>query len=745
MSSEQHFERDPFSSPGARWLAIRFLRMATDEIFGQQILLYDPHLFALFYASCSTAIAPPADLEGPQAGAPGESEDLLRSLREMRRELGPGATGVFVRAYQRGLGLYESVRDESGMRDMLASWLEMAEEESATLVSSQELNVEWLGGVLGLSASEQDLLLLNLNRGRPGFDVLLDSLLAEESAQPLVIGSLLGVQPADVIGMLSEQGPLVRSGLISVEDRPRRIAEPSRHLISTLSLEAESEQELFGRFTKPLEPEPSMASLARLEESDAEILIKLLDAAPDTEPSVNVLIYGPRSIDKHDLIARLLREHGIAAWRVASKGVPASDMPIWVYVAQRYIERSEPGAVLVIDRAEQALARRASGLLTLLGISEPQGFSEELATDDGLTSSELACIWLTENPRALSERNLGRFLFHAQALPGSRADRRERIQKIITEHNLSPELEAHLSRYALLGEQALSQAASLAEIIAAEDDSERERVIRRAIAQSQRALGREQTEELRDSVTEYSLEYLNVAGRFSAEQILRALRRRPKGTLCFYGLPGAGKTQLAEYLAVELDIPILVKRASDLLSKWLGESEQNIAGMFREAEAEGAILFLDEADSFLRDRALARAEWSVTQVNELLQQMERFDGIFIAATNLMRDVDAAAMRRFTWKLEFLPLTDEQAWKMFCNESGFRENKRNGKRAGELRQKLAKIKNLTPGDFATVKRQAIMLGDELGPEEWLEQLAVEAKAKMRGLERNPVGFGVRDEG
>ena len=77
--------------------------------------------------------------------------------------------------------------------------------------------------------------------------------------------------------------------------------------------------------------------------------------------------------------------------------------------------------------------------------------------------------------------------------------------------------------------------------------------------------------------------------------------------------------------------------------------------MFTEAEAEGALLFLDEADSFLRDRTLARAEWAVTQVNELLQSMERFDGIFIAATNLMDSIDAAAMRRFTWKLEFKAL------------------------------------------------------------------------------------------
>lgn len=171
---------------------------------------------------------------------------------------------------------------------------------------------------------------------------------------------------------------------------------------------------------------------------------------------------------------------------------------------------------------------------------------------------------------------------------------------------------------------------------------------------------------------------------------------------------------------------------------WLGETEQQISKMFAEAENEGALLFLDEADSFLRDRALARAHWEVTQVNELLQRMERFEEIFIAATNLMDSIDAAALRRFTWKLEFKALRREQAWSMFCTESGFDPNSE-PECEEDFRQALDAIDDLAPGDFATVKRQAQVLGEELSPEAWLEQLAAEAKAKMLGLRRQQVGF------
>ena len=83
---------------------------------------------------------------------------------------------------------------------------------------------------------------------------------------------------------------------------------------------------------------------------------------------------------------------------------------------------------------------------------------------------------------------------------------------------------------------------------------------------------------------------------------MEALKTRGHGSLCFYGPPGSGKTALAEHLAQALGRPLLVRQASDLLSKYLGETEQNMAAMFREAESEGALLLLDEADSFLQDR-----------------------------------------------------------------------------------------------------------------------------------------------
>ena len=147
------------------------------------------------------------------------------------------------------------------------------------------------------------------------------------------------------------------------------------------------------------------------------------------------------------------------------------------------------------------------------------------------------------------------------------------------------------------------------------------------------------------------------------------------------------------------------------------------------------MLLLDEADSFLRDRARSSHGWEVTTVNELLQRMERFEDIFVCTTNLYQQVDTAALRRFTFKLEFLPLTLDQRWQMFLNEANLRGKSLSEKRQALYEERLLFMKDLTPGDFATVKRQCLLLGEELSAEAWLEQLELEVKAKSRPADRD----------
>ena len=173
-------------------------------------------------------------------------------------------------------------------------------------------------------------------------------------------------------------------------------------------------------------------------------------------------------------------------------------------------------------------------------------------------------------------------------------------------------------------------------------------------------------------------------------------------------------------------------KGSDILSKYLGGSERNIADAFRRAEAEHAILFFDEIDGLLHNRSNANYSWEVTQVNELLQQMENFDGVMVAATNFSKNLDAATMRRFTFKLEFAYLSDEG--KRFFFERMFKTKLADGE-IDELR----KLGNLAPGDFRTVRQELFYLGDEISNMDRIEALREECKAKKDGTGCRPIGF------
>ena len=193
------------------------------------------------------------------------------------------------------------------------------------------------------------------------------------------------------------------------------------------------------------------------------------------------------------------------------------------------------------------------------------------------------------------------------------------------------------------------------------------------------------------------------------------------------GPPGTGKTAYVRHVAERLDRPLVVRRASDLLNPYVGMTERHIAEMFQRARGEEAVLLLDEADSFLRDRREAFHSWEVTQVNELLVGMEQFGGLFFCSTNLVDDLDQAAFRRFVMKVRFEYLKPEQAWAMFevlCGESGCTAS-------DDLRAAVARIRILTPGDFATVRRQLLLQGETPTPDGLVALLDEECRMKRDG--------------
>ena len=207
---------------------------------------------------------------------------------------------------------------------------------------------------------------------------------------------------------------------------------------------------------------------------------------------------------------------------------------------------------------------------------------------------------------------------------------------------------------------------------------------------------------------------------------------RPRMNLLMYGPPGTGKTEFVKYLGKTLGQKVVVKMGSDLLSMWVGGTEKNIRNAFREAEEEKAILFLDEIDGLVQDRAGAGHRWEVTQVNELLHQMENFNGVMIGATNFMDNVDQATLRRFTFKLQFGYLK-EDGKKLFF-ERLFKSSLTEAEAA-----ELAAVPNLAPGDFRTVRQSMYYLGGDVTNVQRIAALAKESSLKRDTKKSGKIGF------
>ena len=199
-------------------------------------------------------------------------------------------------------------------------------------------------------------------------------------------------------------------------------------------------------------------------------------------------------------------------------------------------------------------------------------------------------------------------------------------------------------------------------------------------------------------------------------------------SLCLYGAPGTGKTAFCEHLADLLGLNIIKKRASDINSKWVGETEQNIAKAFQEAHAQKAMLVFDEADSFLMDRTYAGHSWEVSSVNEMLTQMESAEYPFVCTTNLMDNIDKAALRRFSFKVKYDFLKPDQvitAFKDFFKQDVSKEE-------------IVDLVNLAPGDFVVVKNQADLL-DITDKSELLSRLRQEQQVKNCREHKVKIGF------
>jgi SpoVK/Ycf46/Vps4 family AAA+-type ATPase len=314
-----------------------------------------------------------------------------------------------------------------------------------------------------------------------------------------------------------------------------------------------------------------------------------------------------------------------------------------------------------------------------------------------LESNTIPTIWITNNINSIDNAMVRRFDYSIELPIPNKAKRAEIIK------NYSQDLLDEQSIKVLAENENIAPAliTRATKVISSIDTKEPTKAFTQVLNNTLKAQGYKKIEEATTTSLPnlYDPKFINTTT--DLEILTQGITKHQNARLCLYGAAGTGKSAFGRYIAQKLEKPLLLKKGSDLISMYVGGTEQNIAAAFDEAREEDAVLVFDEVDSFLADRTQAKQSWEVTQVNEMLVQMENFEGVFIATTNLMDNLDKASLRRFDLKLEFDFLKAEQSWNMFlsyCKDLKLVQPSASFKRAVE------NLKYLTPGDFAAVARQ-----------------------------------------
>jgi SpoVK/Ycf46/Vps4 family AAA+-type ATPase len=596
-------------------------------------------------------------------------------------------------------------------------------------------NVDLLATPLGLEQIAKDVLTFAIcAHTYVEFEDLFRQEVGTQRRLVHILSKVLGHSVQSISQELRGSAPLISSGLIRITVDSSSPFELMDNLPAVMLREHDDENELLANFFRT-SPQASLTigDFPHLSKRVSILGAYLKGATAEKSTGVNILIYGTPGTGKTELVRSVADELSLPLYEVTVEDedgdMRSGNSRFSAYQLCQKLVGGKKACLVLFDEAEDVFP--SNEFFFFFRKSGPaKGWTNRML-EENLTPA----LWISNKVSQIDPAFLRRFdmAFEVGRPPRS-------VRKKIVQNYLSDLVDhEELDRLAELDSFTPADVEKTARVLKSINgtDVDRSKAARILVEDKLKIRGERSFVRRKPDTMPFDLSFINSDADLAA--LVEALKQKPSATICLYGPPGTGKTEFSHYLAEMCDISILVRKGSDLLGKYVGETEKNIAGMFEQAEAERTLLLLDEADSFLQDRRNAHHSWEVTQVNELLVQMENYNGLFICSTNLMDSLDQASTRRFSLKMKFDFMGEVQRREMFNRMLGtmdIRVPKRDEPTLIALR--LSAMRFLTPGDFAAVGRKNKLIPIEPSPVALLDALEQEISVKP-GLRTRTIGF------
>lgn len=459
---------------------------------------------------------------------------------------------------------------------------------------------------------------------------------------------------------------------------------------------------------------------------------KIYRSLLQSENPVSILLYGAPGAGKTEYAKALIKSAGKKAVIFKNENEIIDGKEILARI-NCLLSLDRKDTVLIVDEAESLLSSKQHSIFGEIVSTEKKGVINKM-----LENSQNQVIWIVNYKSEMDDSTLRRFTVSHKFEPMSasmlESIASKKLDNLSLEKSTKKEIVKLLSKYQVTGASVDNLIKTVTSMNTTDETELLEDI---GIVLKDNSTLLHGNAKMRTSVKDsYDMSVLNtsVSAKKIVDMLLNAKKFADKNPgsgairMLFYGLSGTGKTEFARYISGVLGKQILLKRASDIIDKYVGGTEKKIAAAFAEAAARDEILLFDEADSFFADRANAERDFERTRVNEFLTQLEEFPGIVICTTNLRNIMDPAMLRRFHITVDFKALTEEGIRKLlarFFNGYEFED---------KLIEKLTSYETVTPGDFNrladTIK---FMDADEIDGAYIVEQLCAIQKEKNENEE------------